>query len=282
MARSKDGWTCAMCACSSGHGQLAQMLFAAGCDVNALSQHDLSALHIVAWKGHVHVIEILIAEGSALDQKSKNGKTALDLARDEGHQECCVVLEAAMGMNTTDLSVRLKADEGQLKVVQEKLQFSQESFSELLKKEKKQWENEVVVMKKQHVKEINNLKEEITVLTDKLTSKMALVIPFPQVELSGPESPRPIRKHKKSSHHPRRRPTELPSTLTTHLMTPVDSHLNKSADNLAQWGSMDNVDSDDGAAAKMSTKLSITELVEESLRKPEGMASIRKELKEAN
>ena len=27
-----------MCACSSGHGQLAQMLFAAGCDVNALSR----------------------------------------------------------------------------------------------------------------------------------------------------------------------------------------------------------------------------------------------------
>ena len=25
-------------------------------------------------------------------------KTALDLARDEGHQECCILLEAAMGM----------------------------------------------------------------------------------------------------------------------------------------------------------------------------------------
>jgi len=34
-------------------------------------QHDLSALHIAAWKGHVHVVQILIAEGSALDQKSK-------------------------------------------------------------------------------------------------------------------------------------------------------------------------------------------------------------------
>jgi len=178
--------------------------------------------------------------------------------------------------------MRLKAVEGQLKVVQEKLQFSQESFNELIKKEKKQWENEVVLMKEQHAKEITNLKEEITVLTDKLTSKMAAGIPFPQVELSGPESSRPPRKikHKKSSHHPRRRPTELPSTLTTHLMAPVDSRLSKSADNLAHWESADDVDSDSGII-KMNTKLSITELVEESLRKPESMASIRKELKEA-
>jgi len=176
--------------------------------------------------------------------------------------------------------VRLKAVEGQLKAVQEKLQFSQESFNELLKKEKKQWANEVGLMKEQHAREISNLKEEISVLTDKLTSKMAVGISFPQVELSGPESPHSPRRHKRSSRHPRRRPTELPSTLTTHLMAPADSRLSKSADNLADWESADNVDSDD-EVFKMSTKLSITELVEESLRKPEGMASIRKELKEA-
>lgn len=173
--------------------------------------------------------------------------------------------------------MRLKAVEGQLKTAQEKLQHSQENFGELLKKEKKQWEDEVALMKAQHEKEINNLKEEIIVLNDKLTSRMSLGIPFPQVESSGPENPRPPRKQKKSSHHPRRRPTELPSSLAIHLMAPVDSRLSKSADNLAQWES---IDSDDGTV-KTTTKMSITELVEESLRKPESMASIRKELKEA-
>ena len=63
-------------------------------------------------------------------------------------------------------------------------------------------------------------------------------------------------------------------------MAPVNSHLSKSVDNLAHWESADDVDSDNGIV-KMNTKLSITELVEESLRKPESMASIRKELKEA-
>ena len=77
-------------------------------------QHDLSALHIAAWKGHVDVVDMLITQGCALEQKSKvtggfncnhyytislqNGKTAYDLAKEEGHIECCALLEAAMGL----------------------------------------------------------------------------------------------------------------------------------------------------------------------------------------
>lgn len=260
-----------MCACSSGHRQVAQLLFAAGCDINALSRHYLSALHIAAWKGHVDVVEMLIAEGCATDQLSKNGKTPYELAKDEGHVECCALLEAAMGLNSNDMTTKLKAVEGQLKEAQEKLKCSQDNFDELLEQEKKQWEAEMVTMKEQHQKEVDSLKDEIANLKNRLKRIQQMT---PQISLPSPESPK--MKAKQPVRHGERRPSELPSHLTQHLNLPAENRLSKSVDNLVDW-----VNDDDEGARVGLNKMTITQLVEESLKKPEGIAAIRKELKEA-
>lgn len=164
--------------------------------------------------------------------------------------------------------MKLKAVEGQLKVAQEKSKHSQESFDELLEQEKKQWEAEVLVLKEQHQTEVNSLKEELAVITSQL-KKAAL--PKTQVSLPSPESSR-----KKVSSRGGRRPTELPSNLAVHLSLPAENRLSKSADNLADWNS----DDDEGARVGLN-KMTITQMVEESLKKPESIAAIRKELKEA-
>ena len=162
--------------------------------------------------------------------------------------------------------MRLKAVEGQLRGAQEKLKHNQNRFDELLVQEKKQWEAEIVALKEQHQKEVNSLKEELTAMTGQLTKRVPKT--QTQVSLPSPESPRKNRQG--------RRPTELPSNLTTHLNLPAESRRSRSADNLADWNS----DDDEGARVGLS-KLTITQLVEESLKKPESIAVIRKELKEA-
>ena len=178
----------------------------------------------------------------------------------------CLLLQ-----NSNDLSMKLKAVEGQLKVVKEKLAQSQESYSELLEKEKKQWESEVTLMKEQHAKEVNSLKEQITALTNQLKKNAQQV--QTQISLPSPEIPR--KKGKKPVKY-ERRPTEIPSNLAAHLNLPNENRLSRSVDNLANWAN------EDDERKAMQSKVTITELVEQSLRKPESIAAIRKELKEAN
>lgn len=168
-----------------------------------------------------------------------------------------------------DVSVKLKAVEGQLKVTQGQLRCSEERFSELLDQEKKQWEAEVTLIKQQHQKEVSSLKEQIATLTTELTTKA--VKPQPQVSL-----PSPGRSRKKATGHAERRPSELANNIAKHLNLPAEDRLSKSVNNLANWNS----DEDDGSRGA-SNKVTITELVEESLKKPESIAAIRKELKDA-
>ena len=163
--------------------------------------------------------------------------------------------------------MKLKAVEGQLKVAQEKLKHNQASFDGLLEQEKKQWETEVVVLKEQHQTEVNSLKEELAAITNQLKKAP----PKTQVSLPSPESPR-----RKVTSRGGRRPTELPSNLAIHLSLPAENRLSRSADNLADWNS----DDDEGARVGLN-KMTITQIVEESLKKPESIAAIRKELKEA-
>ena len=163
--------------------------------------------------------------------------------------------------------MKLKAVEGQLKVAQEKLKHNQESFDELFEQEKKQWEAELVILKEQHQIEVNSLKEEMVAIT----SQLKKAPPKTQVSLPSPESPR-----RKATSRGGRRPTELPSNLAIHLSLPAENRLSKSADNLADWNS----DDDEGARVGLN-KMTITQMVEESLKKPESIAAIRKELKEA-
>ena len=123
----------------------------------------------------------------------------------------------------------------------------------------------MVTLKEQHQKEVHTLKEELTAMTGQITKRTQ---PKTQVSLPPPKSPRKNRQG--------RRPTELPSNLTTHLNLPAESRLSRSADNLADW----NNDEDEGTKLGLN-KLTITQMVEESLKKPESIAVIRKELKEA-
>lgn len=170
--------------------------------------------------------------------------------------------------------MKLKAVEGQLRAAQEKIKCSQESFDELLEEEKKRWEAEVVTMKEQHQKEVNSLKEQIAALSSQLPRKAQQ--PTTQISLPSPESPR--MKGKQPTSRTGRRPSELPqnNNLAKHLNLPADNRLSRSVDNLTDWAS----DDDEGARVGVN-KMTITQLVEESLKKPESIATIRKELKEA-
>ena len=164
--------------------------------------------------------------------------------------------------------MKLSAVEGQLKVAQEKLKHSQVSFDGLLQQEKEQWVAEVLTLKEQHQKEVNSLKEELVAITSQLKKPGP---PKTQVSLPSPENSR-----KKVSSRGGRRPTELPSNLAVHLSLPTENRLSRSADNLADWNS----DDDEGTRVGLN-KMTITQMVEESLKKPESIAAIRRELKEA-
>ena len=177
--------------------------------------------------------------------------------------------------NSNNLEMKLKAVEGQLKAAQEKLKWNQENFDGILEQEKKQWEEEVVTMKVEHQKEVNKLKEEMATLTGQLT-KRAQQTRSP-ISLPLPESPKMKRKQQISCVE--RRPSEIPNKLPTHLNLPSDNRLSKSVDNLTEWANEDN--DDESGRGKVNSKMTITQMVEESLKKPASIATIRKELKEA-
>ena len=173
------------------------------------------------------------------------------------------------------MTVKLKAVEGQLKEAQDKLKWGQENFDEILEQEKKHWEHEVATMKEEHQKEVNKLKEEMVALTGQLT-KRAQQTKSP-ISLPSPESPK--MKNKQLKGHPGRRPSEIPNKLAAHLNLPPESRLSKSVDNLTEWDNEDN--NDESGRGGVNIKMTITQMVEESLKKPESIAVIRKELKEA-
>ena len=120
-------------------------------------------------------------------------------------------------------------------------------------------------MKEQHQREVASLKEQVAVLTSELMKKTQP--PKTQVSLPSPEIPR------KNSNKTKNREVRRGS-LATNLNPPSENRLSKSVDNLANWN-------DDDGSRVTPSKMTISELVEESLKKPKGIAMIRKELKEA-
>lgn len=169
--------------------------------------------------------------------------------------------------------MKLKAIEGQLKVTKEKLKWSQENLDGVLEHEKKQWEDEIVTMKEEHQKEVNTLKEEMAALAGQL-KKRAQQTKSP-ISFPSPESPK---MKSKQLINVGRRPSEISSKLPTHLNLPSDNRLSKSVDNLTEW--TDDNDDESGRGG-VNSKMTITQMVEESLKKPASIAVIRKELKEA-
>jgi ankyrin repeat protein len=71
-----------------------EALLAAGIDVNARYEHDLTALMWAAGQGQVEATQLLLARGARTDAKDDRGMTALDIARQAGH---AIVVQALAG-----------------------------------------------------------------------------------------------------------------------------------------------------------------------------------------
>ena len=79
-----------------GHKNVVAFLGSRGADVNAVTDHQDTPLHLAASEGKVFVCTTLLALGADPAAKNDEGKTALDDAREYNRTECVAVLEAAM------------------------------------------------------------------------------------------------------------------------------------------------------------------------------------------
>jgi len=80
-------------AAHNGHVEVAQVLLAAGADVNARNQNENTSLIIAAVNGCVEVAQVLLAAGADLEAKNNVGKTALDYAKQRGHAAIVAMIE---------------------------------------------------------------------------------------------------------------------------------------------------------------------------------------------
>ena len=62
-------------------GKSAELLIAAGADVNAKGLDGITPLHDAAFGGLKEIAELQIAEGADLNAKDNDGETPLDVAR---------------------------------------------------------------------------------------------------------------------------------------------------------------------------------------------------------
>jgi len=75
-----------------GHIEVAQVLLAAGADLNTTNR-DGTPLHFAAYKGRAEVAQILLAAGADVNVRDKFGCTPLDLAQQAGHRAFVVLLQ---------------------------------------------------------------------------------------------------------------------------------------------------------------------------------------------
>ena len=79
-----------------GHKDVVAFLGSRGADVNAVTDNQLTPLHLAAYSGKASVCTALLALGADPAAKDKGGRTALDWAGERNEAECVAVLEAAM------------------------------------------------------------------------------------------------------------------------------------------------------------------------------------------
>ena len=96
-AKSEGGSTPLHGAAEGGHGEIVELLIAAGADLHArtvpmLGGGGWTPLHSAARQGHREIVELLISNGSDVNSKDSTGKSSLHDAALEGHKEIVELL----------------------------------------------------------------------------------------------------------------------------------------------------------------------------------------------
>lgn len=88
-----------------GQGEAARMLLDAGADVNARSDHGLTALHEAASNGHVETARMLLGAGAEVDAAEETQSTPLHLAAERGDEAMArLLLDAQADPNARNFS----------------------------------------------------------------------------------------------------------------------------------------------------------------------------------
>ena len=71
-------------AACSGHVAVAEMLIAAGAEVNLANNYGMTPLHWAARNGHLEVVQLLLRHGADKERKDKWGKKPVKIVCDAG------------------------------------------------------------------------------------------------------------------------------------------------------------------------------------------------------
>jgi uncharacterized protein len=74
-------------AAAGAHGDVVEVLLAAGAQPDPLQRHGWTPLHAAAQNGDVRSLEALLAAGADPDLRNDEGQSAADLAREAGHAD---------------------------------------------------------------------------------------------------------------------------------------------------------------------------------------------------
>jgi ankyrin repeat protein len=101
------GFTPLYLAAGEGHKEIAELLIAAGAEVNAKDEDGLTPLHYPVAKGHKDIVELLIGKGADVNAKvvsgPNQGSTPLDAANETNHPKTADLLRKHGGKTREEL-----------------------------------------------------------------------------------------------------------------------------------------------------------------------------------
>ncbi len=80
-----------------GHTEIAELLIAAGADVNVANRRGETPLHSTVYWGHREIAGLLISNGAVVNAKLENGQTPLDWALQLGAEDMAEFLRSQGG-----------------------------------------------------------------------------------------------------------------------------------------------------------------------------------------
>ena len=102
------GYTPLQQATFGGHKEVAELLIAAGADVDAMGGDRWTALLLAAGDGHKEIAELLIAKGADVNAKGWSESTPLLAAVENGHKEIADLLRKHGGKNQREMKAEAK------------------------------------------------------------------------------------------------------------------------------------------------------------------------------